>query len=76
MSTLTTPEEIEYFRLASLKAAVKLEALGMRHSSGLVTPRIRKQLGLRARAPHAEVISLLQSKMDILLSRKAQQCQA
>jgi hypothetical protein len=71
-----TPDEIEYFRLASLKAAVKLEAVGIKVRAGnAVTPQVRMQLGLKRRAPHAEVIALLQSKMDIILSRKAQSCQ-
>jgi hypothetical protein len=71
-----TPDEIEYFRLASLKAAVRLESIGLKVRAGnLITPQVRMQLGLKRRAPHAEVIALLQSKMDIILSRKALACQ-
>lgn len=65
-----TPESIEYFRLASLKGRVKLEKVGMRGRGGQVTPIMRKEFGLKARASHDEVIAAIQKRMDELLCLK------
>jgi hypothetical protein len=66
---LTGKNQIRYFQLAAAKGAIKLEAIGMRHSSGR---SIRKmyaiELGLKPRAPAAEVISAIQTEMDNILN--------
>ena len=66
MSTLVnTREGIALFRLLQLKGALKLEMLGMRHSSGRsVATQIRKELGLKARdkrSLYAELIEYIDS---------------
>jgi hypothetical protein len=40
---LTTPEELDFFELARLKSAVKLELYGMRLSRGASAYKIAKQ---------------------------------
>jgi hypothetical protein len=63
-----TPEDISYARLAALKASVKLEKVGMKMSRGPSRTSIaRKEFGLKARAPHDEVIAAIQAKMDAIL---------
>lgn len=69
---INTPDGIAFARLASMKGAVKLESRGMKMSRGLnVTAMARKELGLKARAPHAEVIATLEAKMQAMLDAKA-----
>ena len=44
--TITDPEEIHLYRLSCLRGALKLEILGMRHSSGKsVYSRIKDEFG-------------------------------
>ena len=65
---VNTPEGITYYRLAAMKGAIKLEARGMKMSRGVnVTAMARKELGLKARAPHAEVIAALEAKLASML---------
>lgn len=71
MTTIATPEGITYFSLASLKGAVKLEALGMKRRGPSATSIARKQFGLKARASHQEVIAAIQTKMDEMLAGTA-----
>lgn len=61
---------IEYFRLSSLKAQLKLEAVGLKSRGGPIRPRIAKEFGLSARASHAEFIEAIQKKMDAILAEK------
>lgn len=66
---LNTPEAISYARLASMKGAVKLESVGMKMRRGVnVTAMARKEFGLKARAPHKEVIAAIEAKMADLLN--------
>jgi hypothetical protein len=44
-----TPELINGFRLLSLKGALKLEALGMKHSRGSVAPFVRSTIGSKTK---------------------------
>ena len=65
---------ISYARLASMKGAVRLESVGMKMSRGVnVTAMARKELGLKARAPHREVIEAIQKRMDELLAQRQQE---
>lgn len=57
MAALTSPRDIEVFRLQTVKRAINLEARGMRHSGGNITPKWAKHFGLSARAPHETVIA-------------------
>lgn len=67
MTTFYTPNAIAYYRLASLKFQLKLEAVGLKSSGGAIRPRMAKEFGLSARAPHAEYIALIEAKMMELL---------
>lgn len=68
---LDTPDGISYARLASCKGAVRLESKGMKMSRGVnVTKMMRQELGLKARAPHEEVIAEIQKRMDALLAKR------
>jgi hypothetical protein len=66
MSTLTTPAAIQRFRLASVRAQLKLEKAGMKYSGGPIRPRIAAEFGLKPRAPHADYIAAIEKKMDAL----------
>lgn len=68
MTTVSTPAGIQYARLASLKAQLKLEAVGLKSSGGAIRPRIAKEFGLSSRAKHSEFIRVIQEKMDALLA--------
>lgn len=72
--TISDPTGISYARLASMKGAVHLEFKGMKMSRGLnVTAMARKELGLKARAPHQEVIEAIQKRMGELLTQRQQE---
>lgn len=66
---IDTPEGISYARLASCKAAVKMEKIGLKGRVN-VTAMMRKEFGLKARAPHDEVIAAIPAKMDEILCLK------
>ena len=67
MTTLTTKTEIEYFQLASLKGALKLESKGLTHS-GMRGKKLRplwaETLGLKPRDSYERYIEVIQGKMD------------
>lgn len=73
MTTLTTKSEIEYFQLASLKGALKLESKGMTHS-GMRGKKLRpmwaETLGLKPRDSYEKFIEVVQGKMDEMLKAK------
>ena len=72
--TISDQTGISYARLASMKGAVRLESKGMKMSRGVnVTAIARKELGLKARAPHQEVIEAIQKRMDELLAQRQQE---
>ena len=65
MTSLTTPEQISRFQLAVWRGAVKLEKVGMKHSSGRsVTAAMRKRYGLKRTASHDEVLACINKEMD------------
>lgn len=69
---INTPDGIAFYRLASMKSAVKLESKGMKMSRGRsITPMARKEFGLKARAPHSEVIAAIEAKMQEMMDAKA-----
>jgi hypothetical protein len=68
---ISDPTGIQFARLASMKGAVKLESKGMKMSRGLnVTAMARKELGLKARAPHSEVIEAIEKRMTELMEQR------
>ena len=63
--TMCVGAGVTVFQLLAVKGAIKLEKLGMKHSSG---KSIRKmwalQLGLKANAKHDEVIAAIEKKLE------------
>ena len=48
-TVIDTPEGIQAFHLLSIKYALKLEAIGLRHSKGSVAKRVREMIGSKTR---------------------------
>jgi hypothetical protein len=46
---INTPEGINAFHLLSIKYALKLEAIGLRHSRGSVAKLVREMIGSKTR---------------------------
>lgn len=65
--------EIDYFRLASLKSQLKLEAVGLKSSGGAIRPRIAKEFNLSPRAPYTDYIKAIQILMDKAIAERAAQ---
>ena len=63
---LTTPEQIEMFRMAALRGAVKLEVLGMRgrHGGRPATVIARELLGLPRGTSKAKVLAALEAALE------------
>ena len=66
MSSITSPNGIKIFQIKAQIQCVKMEALGMRHSHGNVTPRLKKHYGLSRNARPEEVIERLNLEIDKL----------
>ena len=49
MTAFTTPKEIELFELLTLRGALKLEILGMKHSKFNASVILRDKHGIRGR---------------------------
>jgi hypothetical protein len=66
MTALTTPEQIALYRIAALKAAVKLEMMGLRRSSKgrSATAIAREEMGLGKSTPRAEVLRALEMALS------------
>ena len=73
MSIMITGQDgIEYAQLAALKGAVKLEKIGMRHSSGRsMRRRAAIMMKLSPSAKHETVINALERRRNELLTKKA-----
>ena len=66
MAALTTPEAISHFQLLTLRAAVKMEGLGMRHSSGRsATAHAKRLLGMKMSAKREEVLAELNKRLEV-----------
>jgi hypothetical protein len=62
-----TPDGIELYRLASLKARIRLEAQGLRSSAGRSTRAlIAQELGLTPRTKPEEFLAKLQERIDAI----------
>jgi hypothetical protein len=71
MTTINTPEGMQYYRLAQLKGAVKLESVGLRHSKARgrsVRKMAALEIGLKASAKYPEIIAALEAKMAEMLA--------
>ena len=63
-------EAVNLFQLIAVKSAIKLEALGMKHSSGRSVRKMwAVHLGLKPSAKADEVIAAIQSKIDAAHSK-------
>lgn len=61
---LDKPLQMYGFRMAQLRAAVKLEKIGMKHSSGRsVTAMAKRELGMKRSATHEQVIAVLEREI-------------
>lgn len=60
---ITTPEGINAYRLASIRAALRLESVGMKTRGGALRPKIAKELGLRPRDSYATFIKELDTRI-------------
>jgi hypothetical protein len=73
MTITIEPNQIGTARLIVLKGAVKLEATGMKHSSGKSMRKVAcRELGLSLRATHDDVIGALNREIDKRLKREQQ----
>lgn len=63
---LTTPEQIERFRLVTLRAAVRLESVGMKKRGRSATSISRELLGLSRSAPFPAVIEGLTQRIEAI----------
>jgi hypothetical protein len=61
---LDTPEAIARYRIAALRAAVKLEMLGMRRSGRAATVIARELLGLPRSTRKAQVLAALEATLE------------
>lgn len=60
-----TGNAIPLYRLLALRGAVKLEAVGMKVNRKVNASKIaRKELGLKPRAPHAEILAALKEAIE------------
>lgn len=76
MTQVITGKQIPTFRLMQMKMAVKLEARGMQMTRGpKITPVARKEMGLGARAPHADVIAALEAEITKQLAEQQKDAQ-
>ena len=63
--------DVTVFQLIQFKAAIKLEKLGMRHSSGRsVSAHVKKLFGLPRNTSHDALIKLIEDTL-----KGAQQCE-
>jgi hypothetical protein len=64
MCVINTPKGIAVFRLASVRAQLRLEKAGMKSSGGALRPRLAEEFGLSPRASHDEYISVATKMID------------
>ena len=63
MAKLTQPE---LFRIATIKAALKLECLGMKHSRGSVVPAAKQMLVSIGRTPDKKKQDLFNQYVELV----------
>jgi len=62
MTTFTGTIQVAAYRLLSLRAQLRLEALGLKSSGGAIRPRIAKEFGLTPQAPYADYLTAITAK--------------
>ena len=70
MFIASTPEQISYVRLASVKGMVKMEKAGLKSRGGSVKNKLCKEFGISIRTSHDDVIKLIQEKMDSFIAQQ------
>ena len=69
-----TPDGIELYRLASIKARLKLESNGLKVSRGKSTrSMIAGELALSPRAPFERFLTAIQARIDVLKEKIARE---
>lgn len=71
MTTINTPEGIEYVGLAALKQGLKMEKIGLKHSAmrgKALRPMWAPKLGLKPRDSYEVFIAEVQRRMDNILA--------
>lgn len=63
-NVISDPRAIERFRLATLRAAVRLEKVGMKRRGQSAKKQAIMELDLASRSNHDEVIAALSAKME------------
>ena len=72
MISATTPEQINFFRLAALKGALKLEILGMKTRGSSAYSVIKEELGFKGNKK--KVLSQLEELIEELIAIKPATC--
>lgn len=62
MTVIDTPEGIKFYRLVSMRGAIRLEAKGMRMSRGSVTARAKREFGIKGN--RTEVLAFLDAEIE------------
>ena len=68
MMILDKPEDIKLFRLASLRSALKLEAVGMKRRGASVYSIVKKELGFKG--SKKEVLKQLENHINGICKKK------
>lgn len=60
--TISNPDQIEAYRLLVIRSGLKLESLGLKHSSGRSMLSIVREMGIKARTAKA-ALPLFEAKL-------------
>lgn len=66
-----TPDGIELYRLASLRARLRLESNGLKTRLRAARSILAPELGLSPRAPYNQFLTTLQARIDVLKEKIA-----
>lgn len=69
---LTKPDQIEAYRWATIRGALRLEQRGLKSRGGALRPRLAKQLGLTPRAPYEAFLAAVQVKIDEFYAKESE----
>ena len=70
---ISTANDIALFRLASIRAQLRLESVGMKSSGGALRPRLAVEFGLKPRASHAKYLEVIDRKINLLAVKSEKQ---
>jgi hypothetical protein len=66
-----TPAEINFWHLAALRGALRLEKVGMKRRGRSALSVAKQEFGLKPRASHDDAIAAVQAEIDRQLAEKA-----